>query len=371
MNDIPTQLSGNQPQRELANQPIDQPTNQPTNRSTNQSTNRSTNQLANQPTNQPANRSTNQPIDQPTNQPTRAGRKPEWLRQKVRMNPETREMIQLLRRFQLNSVCEEAKCPNRSECFERRTATFMILGANCTRNCTFCTVTKGKVSPVDPEEPQRVAEAVRELGLKHVVITSVTRDDLPDGGAEHFAQVIRAIRAGSADANSTKTGEVPVIGEVPIIEVLIPDFRGDGAALAKVIEAKPDIINHNIETVPRLYPEVRPRAVYERSLELISRVKAMAPSIYTKSGLMVGLGEEPEEVLATLRDLRSAGCDLLTIGQYLAPSEKHHPVIEYITPEAFRSYEKEGLAMGFLMVSAGPLVRSSYMAGETFNRIKA
>lgn len=361
MNDIPTQLSGNQPQRELANQPIDQP------------------------------------IGQPTNLPTRPGRKPEWLRQKVRMNPETREMIQLLRRFQLNSVCEEAKCPNRSECFERRTATFMILGANCTRNCTFCTVTKGKVSPVDPEEPQRVAEAVRELGLKHVVITSVTRDDLPDGGAEHFAQVIRAIRAGSVGASTAGDGSVGTsstgdrsketgarstgdgstgdgsteTGEVPIIEVLIPDFRGDGAALAKVIEAKPDIINHNIETVPRLYPEVRPRAVYERSLELISRVKAMAPSIYTKSGLMVGLGEEPEEVLATLRDLCSAGCDLLTIGQYLAPSEKHHPVIEYITPEAFRSYEKEGLAMGFLMVSAGPLVRSSYMAGETFNRIKA
>ncbi len=284
-------------------------------------------------------------------------RKPEWLRQKIRMNPETREMIQLLRRFQLNSVCEEAKCPNRSECFERKTATFMILGANCTRNCTFCTVTKGEVGAPDPLEPKHVAEAVSELGLQHVVITSVTRDDLLDGGASHFAKVIRAIQSKTA-------------GAVPIIEVLIPDFQGDEGALAQVIEARPAIINHNVETVPRLYSEVRQQAEFARSLALISRVKAAAPDIFTKSGMMLGLGETHEEVLEALEALRKVGCDMLTLGQYLAPSAAHHPVVSYITQEEFAQYEREARAMGYLMVSAGPLVRSSYMAKETFSQIR-
>lgn len=284
-------------------------------------------------------------------------RKPEWLRVRISSDPESTQVVRMLRTLSLHTVCEEANCPNRGECFRKRTATFMILGNHCTRNCTFCTVTKELPRAVDPNEPQHVAMAVKELNLRHVVITSVTRDDLPDGGARHFAEVIRAVKAA-----------FPV--DTPVIEVLIPDFQGSEAALSTVIEAAPDIINHNVETVPRLYQEVRPLAVYGRSLELIARVKQAAPTIYTKSGMMVGLGETQAEVLATLRDLRTAGCDMVTIGQYLAPSKAHHPVMAYIRPEEFAWYKQEAENMGFLLVASAPLVRSSYMAEEAFRRIR-
>jgi lipoic acid synthetase len=254
----------------------------------------------------------------------------------------------MLSRLSLHTVCEEANCPNRMECFARRTATFMILGDRCTRNCTFCNVTKGAPVPVDADEPRHAAEGVRELGLKHVVITSVTRDDLPDGGAEHFAETIRRIRETTPDVT---------------IEVLIPDFKGSLPAQQTVLEAGPDVLNHNIETVPRLYQEVRPMAVYARSLELLRRAKELGkPGMHTKSGMMLGLGEGKDEVLQSLRDLRSAGCDFLTLGQYLAPSKLHHPVVEYIHPDVFAEYKTLGEAMGFKFVASAPLVRSSYMA---------
>lgn len=284
-------------------------------------------------------------------------RKPEWLRVRSNIGEENRKVISLLRELSLHTVCEEAHCPNCGECFKRRTATFMILGNNCTRNCTFCTVAKAAPACVDKEEPVRVAEAVKKLGLRHVVVTSVTRDDLPDGGASHFADVIRAIQTAFS-------------GNPPVIEVLIPDFQGDRAALSAVIAAKPDIINHNVETVPRLYGEVRPMAIYERSLELLSRAKQEAPAIYTKSGVMVGLGEMHQEIVALMRDLRNVGCDLLTIGQYLAPSKQHHPVVAYIAPEEFEAYRTEAQALGFLHAASAPLVRSSYMAGEAFATIR-
>lgn len=284
-------------------------------------------------------------------------KKPDWLHVRGNTGEENRKVVELLRGLSLHTVCEEANCPNCGECFHKRTATFMILGNNCTRNCTFCTVTKGRPVPVDPEEPKHVAAAVKELGLKHVVITSVTRDDLTDGGAYHFAEVIRAIK----DAFS----ENP-----PVIEVLIPDFKGDEAALSTVIAARPHIINHNVETAPRLYPAVRPMAVYERSLELLARVKKEAPEIYTKSGVMVGLGEAHEEVIAVMKDLRKIGCDILTIGQYLAPSKLHHPVVAYVAPEEFAAYKREAEDLGFLYAASAPLVRSSYMAGEAFETIR-
>ena len=284
-------------------------------------------------------------------------KKPDWLRVRSNTGEENRKVVEMLRGLSLHTVCEEANCPNCGECFHKRTATFMILGNNCTRNCTFCTVTKGRPVPVDPEEPKHVAAAVKELGLKHVVITSVTRDDLPDGGAGHFANVIRAIK----DA---------FLQNPPIIEVLIPDFKGDEAALSTVVAARPHIINHNVETAPRLYPEVRPMAVYERSLELLARVKKEAPEIYTKSGVMVGLGEAHGEVIAVMKDLREIGCDILTIGQYLAPSKLHHPVVAYVAPEEFAAYKQEAEALGFLYAASAPLVRSSYMAGEAFETIR-
>ncbi len=284
-------------------------------------------------------------------------KKPDWLRVRSNTGEENRKVVEMLRGLSLHTVCEEANCPNCGECFHKRTATFMILGNNCTRNCTFCTVTKGRPVPVDPEEPKHVAAAVKELGLKHVVITSVTRDDLPDGGAGHFANVIRAIK----DA---------FLQNPPIIEVLIPDFKGDEAALSTVVAARPHIINHNVETAPRLYPEVRPMAVYERSLELLARAKKEAPEIYTKSGVMVGLGEAHGEVIAVMKDLREIGCDILTIGQYLAPSKLHHPVVAYVAPEEFAAYKQEAEALGFLYAASAPLVRSSYMAGEAFEAIR-
>lgn len=277
--------------------------------------------------------------------------KPDWLRIRVQGDSRYAEVEDILRRLSLNTVCEEANCPNRMECFNRKTATFMILGRMCTRNCKFCNVEKNKPQPVDPDEPIHVAKAVTQLNLRHVVITSVTRDDLSDGGAGHFAEVIE---------------EIKKLDDKVIVEVLIPDFKGDCNALTKVVEASPEIINHNVETVPRLYPSVRPMAVYKRSLELLKNVKNMNAKIYTKSGIMLGLGEQKEEVLSLFKDLRDVGCDFLTVGQYLAPSKKHHPVIEYIHPDIFEEYRKKALEMGFAYVASGPLVRSSYQADKVF-----
>lgn len=275
--------------------------------------------------------------------------KPEWLRVKAHSTIGYEYVRELLEKLHLNTVCDEAACPNRGECFGRKTATFMILGSVCTRGCTFCNVTKGMSQPVDEKEPEHVAQAVKALGLKHTVITSVTRDDLPDGGAGHFADVVKAIGSQSPEVT---------------IEVLIPDFQGDCEALQKVIEAHPQIINHNVETIPALYPEVRPQANYQRSLALIGHVKDTDASIRTKSGIMVGLGEKPQEVLAVLADLRKVNCDFLTIGQYLAPSAKHHPVVEYVRPEQFDFYRVKAYEMGFSYVASAPLVRSSYMAEQ-------
>lgn len=279
-------------------------------------------------------------------------RKPDWLKIRITGAAQVGNTKEMLQRLKLHTVCEEANCPNLMECFGKKTATFMILGRQCTRNCTFCNVTKAAPTPVDPEEPRHVAQAVRELGLAHVVVTSVTRDDLPDGGAGHFAEVIRAVKKESASVT---------------IEVLIPDFQGDKDALLQVAEARPDVINHNVETVPRLYPEVRPMANYRRSLELLARIKEMAPDIYSKSGFMLGLGEKREEVVQLLNDLRAAGCDIVTIGQYLAPSKNHHPVVEYVPPAGFAEYKTLADGMGFKYVASSPLVRSSYHAGEALS----
>ena len=280
--------------------------------------------------------------------------KPEWLRVKAHSTKGYEFVEEILEKLHLNTVCEEAACPNRGECFGRKTATFMILGNVCTRGCTFCNVTKGTPQSVDKGEPLHVAKAVKALGLKHTVITSVTRDDLSDGGAGHFAAVVEAIRK-----------ETPKVA----IEVLIPDFQGDAQALEKVVASRPQIINHNVETIPELYAEVRPQANYKRSVELLRRVKQMDPSIYTKSGIMVGLGEGAEEVIHVLSDLRQAGCDILTIGQYLAPSAKHHPVVEYVHPQQFEQYREKAYAMGFSYVASAPLVRSSYLAEEALKSL--
>ncbi len=283
-------------------------------------------------------------------------RKPEWLRIKVRNNANLTDVTNTLKRLSLHTVCDEANCPNKMECFSKKTATFMILGSRCTRNCTFCNVEHNTPSPVEPLEPHHVAEAVSEMGLRHVVITSVTRDDLDDGGAHHFAETIKAIRA---------------LNNITTIEVLIPDFKGVQDLLEVVIRANPDIINHNVETVPRLYAEVRPQAIYNRSLELLKRIKSSVPGskgnrIFSKSGLMLGLGETESEVLKLLEDLKDAECDIITIGQYLAPSVRHHPVIEYIHPEKFDFYRIKALEMGFLNVASAPLVRSSYLAESVY-----
>lgn len=278
-------------------------------------------------------------------------RKPEWLRINLNEGRNLDYVKDILKKFSLNTVCEEANCPNRMECFSKKTATFMILGSQCSRNCKFCNVAHGQPQKVDPKEPENVAKAVLDLGLKHVVITSVTRDDLADGGAQHFADVIYSIK--SRDKKM-------------VIEVLIPDFNGDERALKKVVDAKPEIINHNIETISRLYDKVRPEAIYERSLELLKNVKIMDREIFTKSGIMVGLGETEAEVIEVLKDLRKVGCDYLTIGQYIAPSKKHHPVVEYIHPQIFEKYKLEGLKLGFSFIASNPLVRSSYKAAEMF-----
>ena len=282
-------------------------------------------------------------------------KRPPWLKVRYKAGYDFTRVENLLEELNLHTVCEEAACPNKGECFNRRTATFMILGRVCTRSCTFCNVSGGTPDPIDSAEPANIARAVRELGLRHVVITSVTRDDLADGGSTHFAEVIRAIRADDGET---------------VIEVLIPDFQGDAADLARVIDAGPHIINHNVETVPRLYPGVRPQADYRQSLELLSRVKEADRNIYTKSGIMLGLGEKEEEVIDVFRDLREVGCDFLTVGQYLSPSEKHHPVVEWVHPDKFDEYGRKAVELGFLHASSAPLVRSSYLADEALKSIK-
>jgi lipoic acid synthetase len=276
-------------------------------------------------------------------------RRPDWLRAPAPAGSNYRELKALVDRLKLHTVCESAACPNVGECWNRRTATFMILGNVCTRRCGFCAVQKGAPLPVDYDEPRRVAEAVAALGLRYAVITSVNRDDRKDGGAELFALTIRAIRE-----------RVPGCK----VEVLIPDFQGSHGALAMVMEAAPDVLNHNIETVPRLYRPVRLGARYERSLDILAQAKQISPETPTKSGLMVGLGETLEEVLQVMRDLRAHQVDILTVGQYLRPSPSHLPVARFVTPGEFAFYREAGYQMGFSHVESGPLVRSSYHAAE-------
>ncbi len=283
-------------------------------------------------------------------------RKPDWIRVKAPGSPIYRETQQVVRDNNLVTVCEEAGCPNIGECWSKKHATMMIMGEICTRACAFCNVRTGLPTALDPLEPEHVANAVEKLGLAHVVITSVDRDDLPDGGAGHFAQVIRAIRA-----RTPKT----------TIEVLTPDFLRKEGALEIVVAAKPDVFNHNLETVPSKYLTVRPGARYFHSIRLLQRVKELDPTMFTKSGIMVGLGEERHEVLQLMDDLRSAEVDFLTIGQYLAPSRKHHPVVRYVTPDEFKSFSTIAMAKGFLLVSSSPLTRSSHHAGEDFEQLRA
>ncbi len=282
--------------------------------------------------------------------------KPAWIKVKAPSSEGYRRTRDIMRSNNLVTVCEEAGCPNVGECWSQGHATMMIMGEICTRGCTFCNVATGRPDALDVFEPGRVAHAVKTLGLHHVVITSVDRDDLPDGGADHIAQTIRAVRRQAPDTT---------------IEVLTPDFLKCGPeALAAVVEARPDVFNHNLETVPGLYPEVRPGARYFHSLRLLQQVKEMDPTLFTKSGIMVGLGEDRQAVLQVMDDMRAADVDFLTIGQYLQPTPKHHVVARYVTPEEFASYEKMAFAKGFLMVSATPLTRSSYHAGDDFARLR-
>lgn len=280
-------------------------------------------------------------------EPTRH-RLPVWLKRTLPRGNENFFTHTLLRDLGLETVCENARCPNRPECYSRRTATFMILGNVCTRPCGFCSVPRGEALDLEADEPERVAEAAERLGLKHVVITSVTRDDLPDGGAEHFYQCVLAVRR--------RTGAA--------VEVLTPDFLGDTAAIDRVIESRPEVYNHNLETVPRLYKKVRGKADYRRSLDLLERVKRKAPYMVTKSGLMLGIGESIAELFDVLADLRSVGCDVLTLGQYLAPTLKHIPVSRFVPPAEFDAIAATARALGFQQVVAGPFVRSSYHADE-------
>ncbi|MFE1627939.1 lipoyl synthase [Brevibacillus reuszeri] len=276
-------------------------------------------------------------------------RKPDWLKIKLNTNDQMKELKAIMRGSELHTVCEEAKCPNIYECWSNRTATFMILGSICTRACRFCAVNTGLPTELDRAEPEKVAKATAQMGLKHVVVTSVARDDLQDGGAAIFAETIRAIRTRN-----------PIIG----VEVLIPDFNGSEESLAVVLAAKPDILNHNIETVERLSDRVRARAKYQRSLTLLQNAKKLREGQMTKSSIMLGLGETMEEIVQTMRDLRAVACNILTVGQYLQPTKKHLPVMKYYTPEEFREIKEIGLEMGFDHVESGPLVRSSYHAHE-------
>lgn len=283
-------------------------------------------------------------------------KKPAWIRVKAPTSPAYQETRAIMREHKLHTVCEEAACPNIGECWAKGHATMMIMGDTCTRACTFCNVKTGRPGQLDPFEPESVAQSVKKLGLNHVVVTSVDRDDLDDGGADHMAQTILRIREASPGTT---------------VEVLTPDFQKKPGALEKVVEARPDVFNHNLETVPRLYGEVRPGARYFHSLRILSRVKEIDPSMFTKSGIMVGLGEGREEVLQVMDDLRSAEVDFMTIGQYLQPSRKHHAVERFVTPDEFASLERSAYGKGFLMVSATPLTRSSYHAGDDFERLRA
>jgi lipoic acid synthetase len=280
---------------------------------------------------------------------TRAERMPTWMRRPLAAPGRSAQVSAMLDELRLNTVCRSAKCPNRGECYASGTATFMVLGTQCTRNCRFCAVDPARPLPPDAGEPERVAEAAERMGLRHVVVTMVTRDDLPDGGAGHVVATIEALR-----------GRVPGVR----VEVLVSDFGGDTAAIDAVALARPDVFNHNVETVPRLYPGVRPQADYARSLAVLSRVREVAPGVPTKSGLMVGLGEEPGEVEAVMADLRATGVDIVTIGQYLRPSAAHLPVTEFVEPSVFDRYARVARALGFGGVASAPFVRSSYHAGQ-------
>ncbi len=281
--------------------------------------------------------------------------RPSWIRVKAPVSQNFRETQELLKGLSLNTVCEEAACPNIGECWKEKHATFMILGSVCTRACAFCNVATGTPDLLDPHEPEKVAEACQRLGLKHIVITSVDRDDLPDGGAQHFVQTIASIRKKVPQAT---------------IEILTPDFLRKKDVLPSLVTARPDVFNHNLETVPRLYPTVRPGARYFNSLQLLSDVKKQDSSLFTKSGLMVGLGETKAEIYQVMDDLRAAEVDFITIGQYLRPTQKHHPVERYVHPDEFQEYATMARGKGFLMVAASPLTRSSYHAGEDFQKLR-
>lgn len=290
----------------------------------------------------------------PQPRPSVLVRKPAWLKRRLPTGTSYENVRAMLQKDRLHSVCQEAKCPNIWECFSQQTATFLILGSRCTRNCRFCSIDAGPLEPPDPDEPVRVAEVARQMNLKYVVVTSVTRDDLPDGGAGLFARTIVEIRRKIPDAG---------------VEVLIPDFRGSPQALKTVLQTKPDVLNHNIETVPRLYPLVRPGAHYRRSLELLERVQTSGFSIPTKSGLMLGFGEDSAEIEKVLYDLLQVNCRILTLGQYLQPTEKHLAVKRYIPPAEFDKWRDIALEMGFSEVASGPFVRSSYHAKELFQAV--
>lgn len=278
-----------------------------------------------------------------------AKRMPEWMRRPIAHEGKYDTVKDLMAKLDLHTVCESAKCPNQGECFASGTATFLAMGDVCTRNCRFCAVEARKPAPLDPDEPGNIAQAVLLMRIKHAVITMVTRDDIPDGGAAHLVEIIKAVRDVSPGTR---------------IEVLTSDFKGDLDAVDVVADALPDVFNHNVETVPRLYAEVRPIAIYERSLSVLQHVKERHPDLPTKSGMMVGLGEQFDEVVGVMRDLRAVGCDLLTIGQYLRPSRKHLPVTEFVHPDVFERYAAEATALGFSAVASAPFVRSSYHAGE-------
>lgn len=282
--------------------------------------------------------------------------KPDWIRVRAPQSKEFHETYDLARTLKLNTVCEEAACPNIGECWKKKHATFMILGSVCTRACAFCNIKTGTPDKLDPHEPENLAKAIAKLGLEHAVITSVDRDDLDDGGANHFAACIKAIRAASPKTT---------------IEILTPDFMRKDGALEIVVAAKPDVYNHNIETVPSLYQRVRPGARYFHSLNLLHRVKEIDPTMFTKSGVMVGLGETKQEVVQVMDDFRSANVDFMTIGQYLQPTPEHAPIDRFVTPEEFKYYERMAKAKGFLMVSSSPLTRSSYHAGDDFEKLRA
>ena len=282
--------------------------------------------------------------------------RPAWIKARAALTPTYYETAETVKRLNLHTVCQEAACPNIGECWSQKHATVMILGRICTRSCRFCNVATGKPTPVDPMEPEHTATLVKSLGLAHVVVTSVDRDDLPDGGASHFAQTIDAIRSAMPETT---------------IEVLTPDFLNKTGALETVIQARPDVFNHNVETVARLYPHVRPKARYFHSLYQLKRAKMLDSSLFTKSGFMVGLGEDAMEIRQLMNDLRSADVDFLTVGQYLQPTPKHYPVMSYLPPKAYTLIERSAYRKGFLHVSASPLTRSSYHAGDHFQRLKA